>query len=317
MRKWLILFLLLIVTGIIAIYLFIPGTLAISTTAYLNTPSDIAYRNLSEESKWLRWWPADSSTTSATDTSSQAKFVVENINYTIVHKSINEIEIVIESAEEKLNSRVLVIPLKKDSTALHWTSVIETGFNPFGRVQHYNQAKTIKKNMETIFNSLRSYLGNKANLYSIPIERTTVKDTLLVTTKVQLDHYPTTEEVYNIIGKLKQYAAREKADPTNYPMLHVLKKDSNVFQMMVAVPVNKQIGDNNNFVFKRMVPGNILVTNVKGGRNLIDKAFVEMELYVKDNQLVPPAIPFQSLVTDRLNEPDSNKWVTRISFPIL
>jgi hypothetical protein len=86
---------------------------------------------------------------------------------------------------------------------------------------------------------------------------------------------------------------------------------------MVAIPVNKVLRDDDPFAFKRMVPGNILVAEVNGGKYTIEKALAEMELYIKENKLKPPAIPFESMITDRSREPDTSKWVTRIYYPIL
>ena len=43
----------------------------------------------------------------------------------------------------------------------------------------------------------------------------------------------------------------------------------------------------------------------------------QMEQYVSDHKYVRIAIPFQSLVTDRMNEPDSSKWITKIYYPIM
>jgi hypothetical protein len=63
--------------------------------------------------------------------------------------------------------------------------------------------------------------------------------------------------------------------------------------------------------------GNILITEIKGGSASIDKAFKEMENYVSDYRRTPPAIPFQSLVTDRMKEPDTSKWITRIFYPVM
>ena len=34
-----------------------------------------------------------------------------------------------------------------------------------------------------------------------------------------------------------------------------------------------------------------------------------------DNALSSPAIPFESLVTNRMQEPDTSKWVTKIYYP--
>ena len=63
--------------------------------------------------------------------------------------------------------------------------------------------------------------------------------------------------------------------------------------------------------------GNILVTEVKGGKAEINKAYKQIMNYMADHSRTPPAIPFESLVTDRRNEPDSNKWITRIYYPVM
>ena len=85
---------------------------------------------------------------------------------------------------------------------------------------------------------------------------------------------------------------------------------------MTAIPVNKYIPTNKNFLFKRMVPGKILVTEVIGGVNTTANALKELELYITDRHLQSPAIPFESLVTDRSKQPDTSKWVTKVYYPI-
>jgi hypothetical protein len=42
-----------------------------------------------------------------------------------------------------------------------------------------------------------------------------------------------------------------------------------------------------------------------------------MKAYMKDFKLTSPAMPFELLVTNRANEPDTSKWVTKIYYPIL
>jgi len=316
MKKWLIGFLIVSVAILAAIYVFIPNKVEISKKVYITVPSDIAYRFVSDEGNWIRWWPGQSVDPSKADTNKPASFIYNRTNYAIIHK-MNVIQVLITHKKDRLNSTILIIPLKKDSSALHWKGVMETGSNPFEKIQRYRHAKNIKKNMGDIFKSLQSFLENKENLYTIPIQRTTVRDTLLVSIKVETNHYPSTTDIYNLIADLKQYISRQAAKETNYPMLHVLKTDSNRFQTMVAIPVNRELKNSENYVFKRMVPGSILVAEVKGGIQRIEKASAEMETYINDNQLVPPAIPFESLVTNRMTETDSTKWITRLYYPIL
>ncbi|HLL44934.1 MAG TPA: hypothetical protein VK369_17410 [Segetibacter sp.] len=99
-------------------------------------------------------------------------------------------------------------------------------------------------------------------------------------------------------------------------MLHV-RKTGNGYETMVAIPVNRLLESNRQFVFKRMVPGNILVSEVNGGVFTVQEARRQMDNYVEDNELTSPAIPFESLITDRLKEKDTSKWITKLYYPIL
>jgi hypothetical protein len=317
MKTWFIFFLLMLAILIAALYIFIPNKLEISKTAYLSIAPDVANRNVSEESRWINWWPNKSSNENTRPGNKPGYLVCNEISYKIIPTSINAIEVLILPKDDTLNSTILIIPLKQDSTALHWKGVIETGYNPFKKIQYYQQAKLIQKCMDDIFKNLQSFFEKKENLYSIPIERRIVTDTILVTLKANTIHYPTTKEVYDLISRLKQYISMEGAEETNHPMLHVLKPDSNRFVTMVAIPINKVIKNSGGFAFKRMVPGNILVTEIRGGNHSVKKAFTELETYIKDYDLSSPAIPFESLVTNRMNEPDTAKWITRIYYPIL
>ncbi len=63
--------------------------------------------------------------------------------------------------------------------------------------------------------------------------------------------------------------------------------------------------------------GNILVTKVKGGTSIAAVAFEQIKKYADDYERHAPAIPFYSLITNRLKEPDTAKWVTKIYFPVM
>jgi hypothetical protein len=65
------------------------------------------------------------------------------------------------------------------------------------------------------------------------------------------------------------------------------------------------------------VAGKILIGEVRGGDATTKNAFAEMHNYVVDHQMTSPAIPFISLVTDRKQEPDSSKWISRIYYPVM
>ena len=65
-----------------------------------------------------------------------------------------------------------------------------------------------------------------------------------------------------------------------------------------------------------MVLGNILKAEVTGGLDRVKEGETELANYVDDYHKLSPAIPFQSLVTDRISQADSTKWITRLYYPI-
>ena len=101
-------------------------------------------------------------------------------------------------------------------------------------------------------------------------------------------------------------------------MLNITTKDSINFLTRVAIPVNKRLKDSGNISYKRMLGGGkILVAEIKGGSYSLKKGEIEIEQYVIDYNRIAPAIPFQSLVTDRMKEQDTSKWITKIFYPVL
>jgi hypothetical protein len=65
-----------------------------------------------------------------------------------------------------------------------------------------------------------------------------------------------------------------------------------------------------------MILGSLLSATITGGPEKVRIAEQELENYVKDQQLVSPAIPFQSLVTDRRQLADSTQWISKVNYPI-
>jgi len=100
-------------------------------------------------------------------------------------------------------------------------------------------------------------------------------------------------------------------------MLNITKVSPASYQVSMALPVDKMIStDKGTFINKMVAGGNLLVTDVKGGPNTIADALGQIKQYMKDHKLISPAMPFESLVTDRVAERDTSKWVTKIYYPI-
>jgi hypothetical protein len=118
-----------------------------------------------------------------------------------------------------------------------------------------------------------------------------------------------------MIGSLKDYIRRKGGSEVGAPMLNV-SEEGGSFEAMAAIPTKTSLPSEERFQLKKMVLGNILMAEVKGGVSRVKRGEAELQHYVADHRKTPAAIPFQSLVTDRQQQPDSTRWITRLFYPV-
>ncbi len=316
MKKGLIGLLFICLVVLVSIYIFIPDNLVISKITLVKANQNSSYRILADENQWGKWWSSFSKQDSLSFKVLKA-YNYKNISYSINNKMDNAVGILIKNKDFEISSIINILPLSIDSGAIEWKCELPSGSNPVKKIINYLYAKKIKNNMADILNNLQAFLNKQENIYGIHIEQTKVKDTFLISTKSITTNYPSISFYYDLIKNLKKYITGQDVKQTGYPMLHVQAIDSIRYETMVAIPVNKQIPGSGSFLFKRMLAGGkILVTEVKGGPFIIKEALTQFENYKEDCKLASPAIPFESLVTDRSKETDTTKWLTKIYYPI-
>lgn len=309
MKKWLSGLVIILLLAVAGIYIFIPSALTISEPVMLRATERGTLRYLGDAAKWEKWWPGKKE--------SNSRFSYEEHIYLLPAQSFNPIQLWIQHKQDTVNSSISILPIRTDSVALIWQTELSAGGNPIKKFTSYLHAKKLKSEMEVILSNFRLFIENPDKVYTIRIEVAKVKDTMLVSTKEVSTAYPSISSIYKLIARLKEYIQKEGATETNYPMLNIRPLGDDNFETMVAIPVNKLLKGNETIFTRRMVAGNILITEVKGGQHRIDKALAELEVYLNDHQRASPAIPFESLITDRSKESDTTKWVTRIYYPVL
>ena len=303
------------VLTLISIYIFIPAQLDISTGRAMKANTNVLFRYLSDEAKWDEWWPGESKEVRLSP-NNPPKF--NNYTYRVTKKLYNVVEVETIKKAQIIAGKIIIIPLAEDSLIVQWRNTFATSINPFVRVQQYLQAVDIKKNMAVLLDSLKSFSEDKEKVYEFNMGFTALRDTFLVATKTVTTNYPSTDVIYELVENLRTYIATRKAKEVDFPMLNITKKDSIHYEIMVAIPTNKKLNGTRNIFFKRIVDyrDQILITEVKGGPEIIKKAYDELNTYMKDYNLTSPVIPWESLITDRSKETDSTKWITKIYIPI-
>ena len=299
--------------AIFASYLLIPATVVFSKVIHLNTSAATAERAFSSSTERLKWWPRQASKTA--DSIGKQRHTLGEYAYAFPGQYFSGSIISIHHGQQKFNSSIHVVSFRVDSIALKWKSELPATNNPFKRISNYSTALDFKKNMAQILDSLDLYLRNDIKVYGVEVIEERVKDTILISTRWTSAVYPSTEMIYQKIGGLKDYIKAANGMETNYPMLNIFS-DGGQYVNMVAIPVNKELPQNDKFVLKKMIPGKILTTEVTGGVRSPMVAVKNLEQYIEEHKLTSPAIPFESLITNRIQEKDSTKWVTKVYYPI-
>jgi hypothetical protein len=309
MRKWVTGFITCMVLLFGSVYVFIPDIVKLKANIAINVTRPGLHRMLLEENNVAKWWPGKIINDG---------FYLHDFIYQINNSNITVIPISISGQNTNLPTSLFLIEIAKDSVQLEWVGAMATSYNPVKRFFAYLKAKKINGSMDIILQKIKIFHSIQENIYGFDIKKELVTDSILIQTSGICKDYPTNQFIYSLVDKLKSYTALHAAKVTGYPMLNIKAIDSINFEVKVALPIDKMLPNSGDIIQKRMLgKGNILVTEVKGGMEIMNKAFLQIQKYAEDYQRVAPAIPFYSLITDRLKEPDTSKWVTKIYFPVM
>jgi hypothetical protein len=310
MKKLLLILLGLVIILLVWIYLFIPSSIKLHGSIQIEAPSNGLFRKLKRIETWKEWWPG---TSTGTET-----FSLRGINFKPGQTRILSIPLVVDDPDLSSTAELMFIPTKIDSTIIQVDASVPVPANPLKRVKTYFASRKLKQCLPEILQALHKTYLNGAHLYDYAIRKDHVTDPNFIFTSEEMKGYPSVEKIYSLIDQLKMYIKAQSATETGFPMQNITTSDSLNYLVRVAIPVNKKLPDTDKFKYKWMPGGgNMLVTEVKGGQIEVNKASVQLLNYISDYNRTAPAIPFESLVTDRRKEPDSSKWITRIYYPVM
>jgi hypothetical protein len=309
MKKWFIGFFVIVLLLFGTLYLYIPNVIKLRNTVNIKVTRTGLYRMLLNKDNVANWWPGKTS---------NGKFYIDSFNYSFNNSSLSVMPVTIKQKDFIIPTSLLIIELAKDDTQIEWIGAMVTSYNPIKRFAAYLKSKEISNGMNLVLQKMEIFYSNPQNIYGFDIKKELVADSILIQTAGISKGYPSNEFIYSLVDKLKTYSSLNAARVTGYPMLNVRLADSTTYEVKVALPIDKVLPNADNILQKRMLgKGNILVAEVKGGLTIGIKAFDAIQKYAEDYQRIAPAIPFYSLITDRLKETDSSKWITKVYFPVM
>jgi len=311
MKKWIVVFLILLVLSLSSVYIFIPANIVVTKSIIVNANQAGTHRFLTNESNWQKWWP------DASGDNRMTGLKLDGYRFNKNKSLFNSFEVTIERNGGVLVSLLQFLSIDIKNTEIKWFVSINSGVNPLTRIQRFFAAKKLGNTLSVILASMAKYVSSVEHIYGLDIREERVKIEFMTATKKIFSSYPATENVYELIDQLRTYISKAQVKEEDYPMLHINIPDNSRYEAQVAIPISKQMPDSGIFSSKRMLKkGNILATEVTGGRYTIEEGMKQVDLYISDHQYNNIAIPFQSLITDRRKETDTTKWITKIYYPV-
>jgi hypothetical protein len=315
MKKWLLVLLALLVLFTALAYILIPSTLTVSAVTTASCTKNELTTCLHNPKKWLYWIP--DSNANAPSVLAQQSFKASGYTYTLRENLLNGASFTLQHDGLTLPVAFEALSLHADSVAVQAQTSLEVSRNPFTRVFQYFEAVGIHKNLQELLHRLTATAVQPAKVYGFPIFRGGFDDSLLISTRILVTAYPDVSTIYRVVDGLRLYARAQAAKETDGPMFHVLQTDSSHYELMAAVPIDRQIAETKDYHLVRMVHvnGKYVQAEVKGGPSTLKEAHRQIDNFMLDHSLTSPGIPFEIMVTDRSLEADTAKWVTRVYHP--
>jgi hypothetical protein len=313
MKKWITWLLIIITLTILIIYIFIPSKIVISEVISSNTPASAEFRFVSQKGRWEKWWRDENGKAH----NKNEPFTYNGVIFRLTRLGFNVAGIEIEKDGITIESEMQLLSPKRDTTWTIWRCEMPESNNPFSRVKQYKKAIELRRNMNAVLINLKTYLSNPLNVYEMAIFRTSFRDTIMLSTLFSSTSYPSTEDIYRYFDIVKKNIQNQKGQVTGYPMMNVQQLKSDSFETQVALPTDRILRGDGKIFYRKMIPGNFLCAIVKGGTSAVNESMNQLQFFLKDNNKIQMAIPFQQLVTDRISEPDSSKWITRVYLPVV
>lgn len=311
MKKPVLLVFGLLFLAFVSVYFIIPQKIQITRVVEIDATDINISKFLVNKRPWAKWWPGKHI---ATDSSS---YSYKNIGFTLQENTNSEMHALIKQDDIELNSALTYATTGEGMCEVTWVAEKQSSLNPVERVAEYFKIKRIATHLDALLVDFKKFMQADMNVYGMNITISHIKNPIVLATTVNLNDYPSAELIYSKVDELRKQIRAENALAVDSPMMNVYPIETGGYQVMVAIPVSKTIKPGKNMVINNLVKNaNVLEAQVKGGKNTVLNAFTQLKNYQKSHRLISPAMPYELLITNRLAEKDTAKWVTKVYWPI-
>ncbi|MET3979372.1 hypothetical protein ABIB62_001958 [Mucilaginibacter sp. UYP25] len=299
----------ILLLAFISIYFIIPQKIKTTHIVQIDATDVNVAKFLVNKKPWDKWWPGKHSA------SNPDLFTYNGIEFLLQKNTNSGIDVIIDPKGINLTGNISYLASSDEVCKVTWVTQTMSELNPISRVTGYLKIKQETKNIDSILSRFKQFMQQDSNIYGITVAAEKIKFPIVIATTTNTTSYPSVKIIYAAIADLKTQVSGQNAMELDSPMVNIHQVD-NGYQVMVAIPINKLITPSKGSVINKLPKGgNLLTTQVKGGFHTVEIAFNQLKKFQENKGLKSPAMPYGSLLTNRLREPDSAKWVTKIYYP--
>jgi hypothetical protein len=307
MRKKVFVFFALLAVAAVGLWM-LPSQIALSKTAEINRPYQVLERNIIDLNAWENWWPGKRMADSI--------FEYKGKQLHIDAVLLNGFQ---ATAVDDRNVKYIfrALPLENKRVQINLTGIEAVSQGLLKKAKSYLHYFSYRNDINNWVDTVQDFFNDTRRVYGIDIKQTMVTDSVLVALKQNFPHNPSVKEVYDLIYELKDYIAKQGGKEDNFPMVNIFREADTSYLVMVAIATGLPVTPTDRYLLKRMELGYILEGEVKGGMATVKQAESNLNNYALDYSKTSIAIPYQLWVTNKIEEQDTTKWITKLYYPIL
>jgi effector-binding domain-containing protein/uncharacterized protein YndB with AHSA1/START domain len=327
--KWFLIILAVIVVLVLAVAAFLPSSYKVERTEIINSDPENVFSLITDLKQWDKWSPWKAMDTAAVyayndtiGTGAEMSWTGEVVGSgklritSVTDTSVTYILTFIEPWESS-SEGVFVIKGKGDSTLVSWSDNGKLAF-PVERLMtvFMNFEEMLGPDFEKGLAALSKAINDNKWVYTYEIHEKNMEPfgIAVIRDTITMDEIgKTLGENY---GEIMDVLKKQKVECTGPPMAISMAWEPTRWDFEAALPVSKEIKPSGRVSYKQSYAGKVIYVVYTGPYEKTEKAYLDLDNYVKENKLEEAGGPWEVYITDPATESDPAKWVTEIYFPV-
>ncbi|MGF7041066.1 GyrI-like domain-containing protein [Mucilaginibacter lappiensis] len=165
--------------------------------------------------------------------------------------------------------------------------------------------------------SLKAFMENPRLYYGFTINEKNVAETYLAVKKETIltkNKYP---EINKAANDINSFIAQSNIKAVSSLSGSYYPHQSDSLQILIGIPVNKQVNSTSAITFMHMPGGKVVVGDYYGKYSERQKLYTAMEKYIQDHDLKKQVLPFERYLNNKVPVGDNDMVNMQVNYPVL